>query len=153
MAALAWLVAPWLASTMTGPTALPRALLACLTGGLVWQFVLVLALVQREQGTLRWSVVKDALWLHGPRHPRTGRRAGWAWLVIVPLILAVVAVEMIPTLPTPADRDMGMFLESDTGQSFLSGNWVWFALIVTMGIFNTVLGARNCCSAACCWPR
>jgi membrane protease YdiL (CAAX protease family) len=140
MAALAWLVAPWLASTMNGPTAMPRALLACLTVGLVWQFVLVLALIHREQGTLRWSVVKDALWLRGPRRPSTGRRGGLVWLVVVPLILAVVAFEMMPTLPTPGDRDMGLFLESDAGQSFLSGNWVWFAVIVTMGIFNTVLG-------------
>jgi membrane protease YdiL (CAAX protease family) len=140
MATLAWLVAPWLATSMNGPTALPRALLACLTAGLVWQFVLVLVLIHREQGTLRWSVVKDALWLHGPRRPRTGRRGGWAWLVVVPLILAVIAVEMIPTLPTPVSRDMGSFMESDAGQSFLSGNWVWFAVIFTMGIFNTALG-------------
>jgi len=140
MAALAWLVAPWLASTMDGPTALPRALLGCLTAGLVWQFMLVLILVHREQRTLRWAVVKDALWLHRPRHPKTGQRGGWAWLVIVPLIIAVVAAEMIPALPTPGDRDMGLFLESESGQNFLSGNWTWFALIVTMGIFNTVLG-------------
>ena len=140
MAALAWLVAPWLATTMDGPTALPRALLACLTAGLVWQFMLVLLLVQHEQGTLRWAVVKNALWLHGPSRPKTGQRGGWVWLVLVPLILAVVAAEMIPALPTPGDRDMGQFLESDPGQSFLSGNWTWFAVIVTMGIFNTVLG-------------
>ena len=140
MAALAWVVAPWLASTMNGPTALPRALLTCLTAGLVWQFVLVLGLVHREQGTLRWAVVKDALWLHAPRRPRTGRRGGWAWLVIVPLILAVFVIEMLPALPAPGDRDMGLFLESEAGQGFLSGNWVWFALIVTMGIFNTALG-------------
>ncbi len=140
MAALAWLVAPWLASTMDGPTALPRALLICLTAGLVWQFMLVLILVHHEQGTLRWAVVKDALWLHGPRRPKTGHRGGWAWLMIVPLIFAVAAAEMIPALPTPADRDMGLFLESDPGQNFLSGNWTWFAVIVTMGIFNTVLG-------------
>jgi CAAX protease family protein len=140
MAALAWLVAPWLASTMEGPTALPRALLGCLTAGLVWQFSLVLLLVHHEQATLRWAVVKDALWLHGPRSPKTGHRGGWAWLVILPLVLAVVATEMIPALPAPGDRDMGLFLESDHGQSFLSGNWMWFALIVSMGIFNTVLG-------------
>jgi uncharacterized protein len=140
MAALAWLVAPWLASTTDGPTALPRALLSCLTAGLVWQFMLVLILVHREQGTLRWAVVKDALWLHGPRRPKTGRRGGLAWLVIVPLIVAVVAAEMIPALPTPGDRDMGLFLESDAGQNFLSGNWMWFAVIVAMGVFNTVLG-------------
>jgi membrane protease YdiL (CAAX protease family) len=140
MAALAWLVAPWLASTMDGPAPQPRALLACLTAGLIWQFVLVLALIYREQGTLRWSVVKDALWLHRPLSPSTGRRGGRAWLIVVPLMLAVIAFEMIPTLPTPGDRDMGAFLESNGGQSFLSGNWVWFALIVAMGIFNTVLG-------------
>ena len=141
MAALAWVVTPWLASTMSGPTAFPRALLACLTAGLVWQFVLVLGLVRREQGTLSWAVLKDALWLHGPRRPKTARRGGWAWLVIVPMIVAVFAIEVvIPALPAPGDRDMGLFLESDAGQSFLSGNWVWFAVIVTMGIFNTVLG-------------
>ena len=140
MAALAWLGAPWLASTMNGPTALPRALLACLTAGLIWQFVLVLGLVHREQRTLRWAVVKDALWLHGPRPPGSRRRGGWAWLVIVPLILAVVAIEMTPALPAPGDRDMGLFLETEAGRNFLSGNWVWFAVIVTMGIFNTALG-------------
>jgi hypothetical protein len=35
----------------------------------VWQFVLVMGLVRREQGSLRWSVVKQALWLQPPRSP------------------------------------------------------------------------------------
>ena len=80
MAALAWLVAPWLPRRLDGPTALARALLACLTAGLVWQFVLVLVLVRREQGTLRWPVVKEALWLRAPQRP-TDRRdaAGPGW--------------------------------------------------------------------------
>ena len=139
MAALAWLAAPWLASTLDGPTALARALIACLTLGLVWQFVLVLILVHREQGTLRWPVVKDALWLRRPQRP-DGRRMGWAWLVLIPLLLLLALEEMLPTLPTPSRRDMGLFLESGVGQNFLSDNWAWLAVIVTMGIFNTVLG-------------
>ena len=139
MAALAWIVAPWLASTLDGPTAWPRALLVCLTAGLVWQFVLVLVLVYREQGTLRWSVVQDALWLHRPQRP-DGRRMGWAWLVLVLLVVAIAAKEALPNLPMPANRDMGLFLGSDAGQSFLSGNWTWLAVILAMGIFNTVLG-------------
>src|SRR3954453_12852978 len=69
MAALVWLVAPRLAHGLDGPTALPRALILVLTAGLVWQFLLVLVLVRREQGSLRWPVVKDALWLHAPRRP------------------------------------------------------------------------------------
>jgi uncharacterized protein len=96
--------------------------------------------VYREQGTLRWSVVKDALWLHAPRSPKTGRRGGWLWLIVIPLIAALALEELLPTLPTPATRDMSLFLGSDSGQAFLSGNWVWLAIIVLLQVFNTVLG-------------
>jgi membrane protease YdiL (CAAX protease family) len=140
MAALAWLFAPWLAGTLDGPSAWPRAIVVSLTAGLVWQGVLVLVLVRREQGTLRWSAVKDALWLHAPVSPRTGRRGGRLWLLVVPLVAAVAVNEMLPKLPMPATRDMGLFLESNAGQEFFSGNWPWFALTVVMMVFNTALG-------------
>jgi membrane protease YdiL (CAAX protease family) len=140
MAVLAWLVAPWLAHGLDGPAALSRALILTLTGGLIWQFLLVLILVYREQRSLRWSVLKDALWLHAPRRPRTGRRGGRAWLILIPLVVALAAEELLPTLPTPAGRDMGLFLGSHAGQTFLSGNWGWLAIIVALQIFNTVLG-------------
>jgi uncharacterized protein len=140
MATLAWLVAPRLAGVLSGPGALPRALILSLLAGLSWQFVLVVVLVHREQGTLRWSVVKDALWLHAPRSPKTGRRGGVLWLIALPLIAALVVEELLPSLPTPPLRDFGLFLGSDNGQAFLSGNWGWFAIIVLLQIFNTVLG-------------
>lgn len=140
MAALAWLIAPWLAHGLDGPTALPCALILMLTTGLIWQFVLVVILVYREQRSLAWPVVKDALWLHAPRRPSTGQRGGRAWLIVLPLVLALAAEELLPTLPTPANRDMGLFLGSHTGQTFLSGNWGWFGIIVVLQVFNTVLG-------------
>jgi hypothetical protein len=77
MGVLAWVVAPVLAHVFEGPSAWPRAIVLSLTVGLVWQFVLVVLLVHREQGTLRWSGVKRALWLRTPQSPRTGRRGGW----------------------------------------------------------------------------
>lgn len=51
MAALARLVAPAMAARLSGEGTVPmvKALLVSLTGGLIWQFVLVLALVGREQ--------------------------------------------------------------------------------------------------------
>jgi membrane protease YdiL (CAAX protease family) len=140
MAALAWIVAPWLAGTFEGPSAWPRAILLSLTVGMVWQFVFVVLSVRREQGSLRWSVVKDALWLRAPRSPRTGRRGGRLWWLLVPLVLAVAAKEELPKIPAPVHRDQGLFLQSAAGQEFFSGNWPWFAVIVTMMIFNTVLG-------------
>src|SRR5215217_4190538 len=131
MAALAWVVAPWVADRLDGPVALPRALLALLTLGLIWQFVLVVLLVHREQGSLRWAVLKDALWLHLPRSPRTGRVGGWLWLVLIPALLIFTVEGFIPhPFPPPTGHDFSAFLESDAGREFLSGTWGWYALIV-----------------------
>src|SRR5215218_10011228 len=116
MGLLAWVAAPLLADQMSGPGALVRALIITLTAGLVWQFVLVMTLVRREQGTLRWPVLRDALWLRAPRAPRTGRRGGKLWLLVLPLSVAVAA------------------------EALLAGSWGWFALIAALIVFNTVLG-------------
>jgi membrane protease YdiL (CAAX protease family) len=140
MAALSWLVAPALAAWLDGPAAWPRALVACLTAGLVWQGVLVLVLVRRETGSLRWRAIADALWLHRPRSPRTGRVGGRVWWVLAPAVLVVGLEQVLPSLSAPAGRDLGEFLRSTTGHDFLSGNWPWFAVIVVMALFNTVLG-------------
>jgi len=140
MAALAWVGAPWLAGVFSGPSAWPRALLLSLTAGLIWQFVLVVLTINHEQHTLRRSVIKNALWLQAPRSPRTGLRDRRLWWLLVPLVLAVAAKEALPKIPAPANRDQGLFLQSTAGQQFFSGNWSWFAVIVTMMIFNTVLG-------------
>jgi uncharacterized protein len=140
MALLAWVVAPLLADHLSGPGALSRALIITLTVGLVWQFVLVMGLVAREQGTLRWSVLKDALWLRAPRAPRSGRRGGRLWLLVVPLIVALGAEQLVPGPSNPAARDLGDFLGSHAGHVLLAGSWGWFAILAAMFVFNTVLG-------------
>jgi CAAX protease family protein len=143
MGALAWVVAPLVAGQLDGPEPLIRTLLALLTVGLIWQFVLVVVLVYRERGSLRWSVLKDALWLHSPRSPRTGRVGGRLWLVVIPFVVLFAAEGAIPILsviPPVASHDFNVFLGSDAGQAFMSGNWVWFAVIVALFVFNTALG-------------
>src|SRR3954463_6836379 len=132
MGLLAWVVAPLLADHLSGPSALPRALIIALTAGLVWQFVLVLTLVRREQRTLRWSVLKDALWLRAPRAPRSGRRGGRLWLIVLPLIVALAAEQLVPGPANPAARDLGDFLASHAGHTLLAGSWGWFALLAAM---------------------
>jgi membrane protease YdiL (CAAX protease family) len=140
MAALAWVVAPWIAGRLDGPVALARTLLVSLTVGLIWQFVLVVVLVHRERGSLRWPVLKDAPWLQAPRSPRTGRVGGLLWFVLVPCVLIFWAEELIPSFPPVTSHDFGSFLGSHAGQAFMAGNWVWFALIAVLDVFNTVLG-------------
>jgi uncharacterized protein len=143
MGALAWVVAPLVTGQLDGPAPLIRTLLASLTVGLIWQFVLVMVLVYRERGSLRWPVLKDALWLQSPRSPTTGRVGGWLWLVVIPFVLLFAAEGLIPVLsviPPVASHDFNVILGSDAGQAFMSGNWVWFAVIVVLMVFNTVLG-------------
>jgi uncharacterized protein len=140
MALLAWVVAPLLSLVLDGPSALGRALIIVLTVGLAWTAVLTLALVWNEQGTLRWSVLREALWLRAPVSPRTGRRGGRVWWVVVPFILLAGAEQLLPGIPTPASRDLGLFMGSDAGHTLLHGNWGLFALIAVMAVLNTVVG-------------
>jgi membrane protease YdiL (CAAX protease family) len=142
MAALAWLVAPALEGRLAGDGDVPmaKALLVLLTGGLIWQFVLVVTLVGLEQRSLRWSTLREALWLRSPRSPRSGRIGGKVWLVLIPLIVAFGVEELIPAFPHPDNRDLGSFLGSDAGQTFLHGAWGWFGLLLVLFVFNTVLG-------------
>jgi hypothetical protein len=109
MAGLAWLVAPALEDRFSGDGNVPlaKALLVFLTVGLVWQFILVAVLVGREQRSLRWSVIREALWLRSPRSPRSGRIGGRVWLIVIPLILALAAEELIPRVALPENRDFG----------------------------------------------
>jgi membrane protease YdiL (CAAX protease family) len=143
MAALAWLVAPVLEDRFAGDGIVPlmKALIVCLTVGLVWQFVLVAILVGREQRTLRWSTVREALWLRSPRSPRSGRIGGRVWLVVIPLIVAFTfAQELVAVVPAPENREFATLVESDAGKAFLDGAWGWYALILALLVFTTVLG-------------
>ena len=78
MGVLSWIIAPSLADRLSGTGDVPmlKALVLLITAGLVWQFALVLGLVWFEQRSLRWSTLREALWLRSPRSPRSGRVGG-----------------------------------------------------------------------------
>jgi uncharacterized protein len=140
MGLLAWVVAPLLEDQVTGDEPFAQALLICITAGLIWQFVLVVILVRRELGTLRWSRVREALWLRAPRDPRTGRTGGRVWLWALLFLFLIALWELIPGISGPSSRDFPEFLSSDEGKDFFRGAWGWFAVVVVFSIFNTVLG-------------
>jgi membrane protease YdiL (CAAX protease family) len=136
---LSWIVAPWLRDQLGGDDPFAQALLICITAGLVWQFFLVLILTRRELGGLEWSRVREALWLRAPRDPRTGRVGGRVWWWVLPFVV-VFALEAFLAIPGPSVRDFGDFLDSDRGEDFFRGAWGWFAIVVVLAVFNTVLG-------------
>jgi membrane protease YdiL (CAAX protease family) len=140
MGLLAWVFAPLLRDQLGGDEPLGQALLILLTVGLVWQFVLVLILVKRELGTLEWPRVRDALWLRAPRNPKTGSVGGrvWWWAVLFVLLFGIWS--LVPTIPGPSVRDFADFIGTDRGEDFFRGAWGWYAVLVILVVFNTVLG-------------
>jgi uncharacterized protein len=142
IAVLAWVVAPLLGALLGGgDEAFIKALLLCLTVGLIWQFVLTLILTRREQGTLRWSRVRNDLWLLSPSDPRSGRVGGRVWLWVIPFVVLFGLWEFLGgfDIPGPANRDLALFLET-RGEEFFSGAWGWFAVIVVQVVFVSFLG-------------
>jgi membrane protease YdiL (CAAX protease family) len=140
MGVLAWVVAPWLADRLGGAEPLAQALLLLLTAGLIWQSLLVLILARREVGTLRWTRLREALWLRAPRDPGSGRAGGRVWLWVIPFLVIFGLETFVPGQTGPLTRDFGVFLGDDRGQAFFDGAWGWFAVVVVLALFNTVLG-------------
>jgi membrane protease YdiL (CAAX protease family) len=140
MGVLAWIVAPWLRDQLGGAEPFAQALLICLTAGLVWQFFLVLILIRQELGSLEWSRVRDALWLRAPRDPKTGRvgRKVWWWALLFVVLYGVWT--QVPAITGPSPRDLAEYVTTDRAEAFFSGAWGWFAVVVALAVFNTVLG-------------
>lgn len=140
MGILAWVIAPWLSDRLGGDEPLAQSLLILLTLGLIWQFVLVVILVRQEVGRLEWPRVRDALWLRAPRDPKSGRVGGRVWWWALLFVLLFGLWMLVPAIPGPAVRDFGDFIGTDAGKDFFRGAWGWYAVLVVLVVFNTVLG-------------
>lgn len=149
MAVLGWIVAPALGRTSANPGFVR---LGALTVGLIWQFVLVLILLAREGVPLRWSSVRERLWLVAPSDSsgRTNRRLWW-WAI--PLILVTFVygmllvgpierawVSLLPGLAEPEGFSMGALLESPEARARMVGAWGFYLLFLVNALFNTVVG-------------
>ncbi len=150
MGILGWFVAPALAQNPQRP-GFER--LAVLTVGLVWQFALVVYLLYRETGTLRWPELRQHLWLNTPRSPQTGEARGRLWWWLIPLILLTAVYEMhssgmidklwvsiFPFFAEPQGFSLGAALDTPEARSQLVGAWDIWGLFLLSALFNTFLG-------------
>jgi membrane protease YdiL (CAAX protease family) len=149
MVVLGWVVAPLVGDRVDlgvgneNREAFTRAGLLAL--GLIWQFVLVMGIVFREEGDLRWSTIRRRCWLNTPRDPKTGETRSKLWWWLVPAIFLVVLIQTspLPELPFLGEPDKYSFqkvLDSEERKQALEGAWQVLALFAVLGIFNTVLG-------------
>ena len=150
MAVLGWIVAPALSRGSDNPG---MVRLGALTIGLFWQFVLVMILLYREAGNLRWSTIRERLWLQQPRSSRTGATDRRLWWWLIPLVILTTLYEMqvigivdrlwvslFPALAEPPSFSLGGLLESPEAKAQMVGAWGFFWVFIVNAVFNTVLG-------------
>ena len=154
MGILNWIVFPLVAPGFeSDPFTFAITLVVLITLGLVWLFVLSMIIVRREEGDLRWATLKRRLRLNAPRQPATGQLRARLWLWVVPFLVAVAVVELLldppienawvsvfPFLAEPGSYSLDVLLESQEILARLEGAWWFFALVVVMSVFNTILG-------------
>jgi membrane protease YdiL (CAAX protease family) len=154
MALLSWVVVPSLApDPAADPLGSGVTRLLWMTLGLVWQFVLALSVVYREEGDLRWATILRRLWLAKPTDPRTGQRKGRLWLWVIPFLIAVALVDVVlggplvdvwvsifPFFAAPPGFDAGEVLGLPAVQAQLVGAWWFLGIFVIFAAFNTFLG-------------
>jgi membrane protease YdiL (CAAX protease family) len=154
MAVLGWIIFPLVSpSYETDPLGSGVTRVVLLTLGLMWEFVLCLIILRREEGSLGWGTIKRRLWLQAPRDPKSGHIRKRLWLWAIPALLGVVLVEIVlsptlqslwvavfPFLSEPPGFDFQAALGSQAIQQSLVGAWWFLALFVVFQLFNTFLG-------------
>jgi membrane protease YdiL (CAAX protease family) len=152
MALLGWVVHPALAAK-SDPLGSGVIRVILMTVGLIWQFILSMIIVYREEGDLRWSTIRRRLWLVKPRDPKTGEPRGRLWLWLIPIIILLAAFQFLlapvldgvwlkvfPFFAEPPQFALGPVLESPDVQAQLVGAWWFLGLFLIMAVFNTFLG-------------
>jgi membrane protease YdiL (CAAX protease family) len=145
-----WLVHPALSK---GLPALDTALLwvKLMIAGLVWQFVLSMLILYREEGNIRISTICRRFWLNSPVSSRTGQKDNRLWWMLIPLMLVVVVLELgigpfltdiwikfFPFLAEPLSRSLDTLFAPEMRTSLI-GAWDFFALFMIASIFNNFL--------------
>jgi membrane protease YdiL (CAAX protease family) len=148
---LGWLVYPALSQ---GLSAVDAGLLRIklITVGLMWQFVLSMLILYREEGNVRLETIRRRFRLNQPVSPKTGqkdRRLWWLLLLFLPLIYMVQAMvapvftglwtAFLPFLAEPPGYSNAALFAPEV-RSLWVGAWDLLALMAVLSLFNTFLG-------------
>ncbi len=146
MALLTWVVAP--AIIPLSPLAPGITFWLLMIAGMAWEFVVSLVIMYRELGTLRWSAIRQRVWLQTPLEPGSGRpnaRLFW-WLVPALLFSGLINLGIGGYLDAP----MGWLFPGLQPAPFMDmqqlaspafrGQWWLLGIALLASIFNYFLG-------------
>ena len=144
---LGWLVYPALSQNLTAVDAgLLRIKL--LTVGLLWEFVLSMLILRREEGNIRIETIRRRFRLNNPVSPKTGQKDERLWWLLIPLLLLIFVVQskiapvlngiwiaILPFLAEPQGFKMAALFAPEV-RAFWVGAWGLLVLIVVQSVFN-----------------
>jgi uncharacterized protein len=120
--------------------------------GLIWQFVLAMIILYREEGDIRLRTISRRFWLNDPVLARTGETKKALWWWIIPLILLYAFLEMglrsalidvwlniFPFFADPGGSSFDAVFAPEMRAQWI-GNWGFLGLFLTSAVFNTFLG-------------
>ncbi|HSF79688.1 MAG TPA: CPBP family intramembrane glutamic endopeptidase [Anaerolineales bacterium] len=146
MALLAWVVAPAIIPYSPLHPGITYWLL--MIAGMAWQFLVSLAIMYRELGTLRWSAIRQRTWLQTPRDPETDRpnpKLFW-WLLPALLFSALTGLALAGYLDAPMARlfpGLQPAQYQDINQLAtpeFQGQWWLLGVALVSCVFNYFLG-------------
>jgi membrane protease YdiL (CAAX protease family) len=148
---LGWLVYPALSQNLT-PVDAGLLRMKLLTAGLIWQFVLSMLVLYREEGNLRFSTIRRRFWLNGPISPKTGQRENRLWWLLIPFLLLNIVQELglapflndlwislVPFLAEPDGYSPAILFAPEVRVLWI-GAWNLLLLQAVLSLFNTFLG-------------
>ncbi len=145
MGLLAWVVAPAIIPHTSLHPGLVHWMLMVV--GMMWQFVVSLAVLRHELGGLHWPTLKKRIWLNLPRDPKTGKPRKVLFLWAVPAFVAnglggylatrldVAWSNWLPGLDEPPYANAQALADPQ-----FQGQWWILGLALTSMIFNYILG-------------
>ena len=148
---LGWLVYPAVSDGM-GVAEAGKLRFALMAIGLIWQFVLSMIILYREEGNIRIQTIRNRFWLNHPVSPKTGKTNKKLWWLLLPFgvllglcegaispVINSVWVKLLPFFAEPAGYAAQTLFTTELKTQFV-GDWGFFVLIVVMLTFNTFLG-------------
>ncbi len=116
--------------------------------GMIWQFVVSLAIVYHELGTLRWSAIRQRTWLQTPRDPKTdqpNRKLYW-WALVAMLINGLLMFVSQGKLDAPMAwlfpwlKPAPYMQMQQLATPEFKGAWWLLGIVLVSHIFNYFLG-------------
>jgi membrane protease YdiL (CAAX protease family) len=151
MGLLGWVAYPALSAGLA-PLEAGLLRMKLFTVGLVWQFVLAMIILYREEGNIRLRTISRRFWLNHPKSARSGEtnKALWWWLIPLIVLAAALGIGLrstlvdvwtgiFPFLAEPEGYDMSTLFTPELRAQMI-GAWGLLALFVVSATFNTFLG-------------